>query len=100
QRATFDREVLEALPLGAEPVAVERVVDRAHERAEPLASTPVVDVALADVVVARDRRADVAVALVFVALREGHERALRYRYLRSEDFSGREVDRVRFCGWF
>ena len=43
QRAALERDVLEALPLGPQPVAVHRVVERAGERAHGLAAAPGVD---------------------------------------------------------
>ena len=44
QRTAFEGDVLEPLPLGAEPVAVDRVVQRAGEGAHGLAPAPGVDV--------------------------------------------------------
>ena len=49
QRAAVVGDVLEAFPLGAEPVPVDRVVDAARDRAHVLAAAPRVDVAAADV---------------------------------------------------
>ena len=43
QRAAVERHVLEPFPLGAQPVAVHRVVQRAGEGADRLAAAPVVD---------------------------------------------------------
>ncbi len=43
QRAAFERDVLEALPLGAQPVAVDGFVEGAGERAHGLAPAPRVD---------------------------------------------------------
>ena len=45
QRAAVAGDVLEALPLGPEPVPVDRVVEGAGERAQALAAAPGVDVA-------------------------------------------------------
>ncbi len=43
QRTAFEGDVLEALPLGPQPVAVDRVVERAGEGAHGLAPAPGVD---------------------------------------------------------
>ena len=51
QRAALAGDVLEAFPLGPEPVLVDRVVDRARERAQVLAAAPRVDVAAPDALV-------------------------------------------------
>ena len=51
QRAALGRDLLEALPLDAEPVLVDRVVDAAGQRAEVLAAAPLVDVGAARVLV-------------------------------------------------
>ena len=47
QRAAFLGQVLESLPLDAEPVRVDRVVDAARQRADLLAAAPTVDVGVA-----------------------------------------------------
>ena len=44
QRATFGGDVLESLPLGAEPLRVDRLVERPHHGPGSFGTTPLVDV--------------------------------------------------------
>ena len=53
ERAALGGQMFEALPLGAKPVAVHRVVEPARQRTQVLAASPVIDVAEAGFIALR-----------------------------------------------
>ena len=66
QRAAGSREVLEAFPLGAEPVPVDRVVEPPGQGAEVLAAAPMVDIGTPS-------RVDVVVGLLDLGVGHLHQ---------------------------